>query len=63
MDTDGAEEFDYLDRDGAIFRRRKGQPGRSVQDVLVNGKWTPYKGDAFAVGMWGDVIPNPLTEA
>lgn len=59
MDADGAAEFDYLDRDGAIFRRRKGQPGMSVNDVLIDGNWQPYRGDAFAAGMWGDVIPKP----
>lgn len=56
-------EYDFLDHDGAQFRRRKGQLGVGVNDVLIRGQWEPYKGDAFAVGMWGDPIPDPLEAA
>jgi hypothetical protein len=46
-------DYDYLERDGAYFRRRSGKATGSVDDVLHGDKWVPYEGDALEAGAWG----------
>lgn len=51
----------YFDLDGAKFRRRAGVSYRSVDDVLVDGKWEPYEGsDPLKPAVFGNEIEDPL---
>lgn len=51
----------FFDLDGTKFRRRAGVGYRSVDDVLVDGKWTPYEGnDALKPAVFGNEIEDPL---
>jgi hypothetical protein len=50
--------WEFRDRDGAIFRRPKGEPG-GVTDVWVKGAWKPYKGDRTAAYLESDPAEDP----
>ncbi|MGI4795092.1 MAG: hypothetical protein ACRYG8_13670 [Janthinobacterium lividum] len=61
MDPEGmSADFDYLEYDGAYFRRRKGRPGISVEDVLHGDHWVPYQGDRYERGAYGTPCVDPL---
>lgn len=57
---DAAAEYDYIEYDGAHFRRCKSKPGLSVEDVLHDGRWVPYQGDRYERGAYGSPCHNPL---
>jgi hypothetical protein len=56
-----SDEWEYFDRDGAIFRRPKGNIGR-VTHVHSNGEWKEYAGDGLLPSLFGDRINDPLPE-
>lgn len=64
METpDKPDDCTYFDYSNAQFRRdNTGRTMfRSIDDVLIDGKWTPYKGkDPLAPALYGDEIPDPL---
>ena len=49
----GMEGWDFIDHEGATFRRRRGEVSWAVDDVFANGRWSPYAGDALKVGTYG----------
>ena len=53
-------EWEYLDHEGAQFRRRAGNASWAVDDVLHGREWKPYQGDRLHVGTFGDIIDDPL---
>lgn len=54
-----AAAYDFVDHDGATFRRRRGKVSWAVDDVLHGDKWEPYTGDALEAGQFGDSIDAP----
>lgn len=53
--------YSYFDLDGAKFRRFNNGFTESVDDVLEDGAWVPYRGsDPLKPAHWGDQIPDPL---
>ncbi len=58
-----AIKYSYFDLDGAYFRRADGLGTRSVDDVLHEGEWKPYRGDCLRPALFGDQIEDPLKES
>ena len=57
----GSGKFSFFDHEGAQFRRADNGLSRGVDDVLLNGKWQPYKGsDRLQPALYGDEISDPL---
>lgn len=48
---------EFFRHDNAIFRRKPGKKGVGVDDVLVDGKFVPYKGDRIEPAMYGIKLP------
>jgi len=46
----------YFHHDNAYFRRRGDSGNMGVEDVLSDGKWVPYEGDAIKPVLFGDVV-------
>lgn len=60
---DKPDDYTYFDYSNAQFRRNNTGRAmfRSIDDVLIKGAWTPYKGkDPLAPALYGDEIPDPL---
>ncbi len=57
--ADDVSSFEYLNGDNVFYRRRAGT-GAAVDDVLQDGMWRPYAGDAFAAGTNSDRCEDPL---
>ncbi len=53
--------YSFFDLDGAKFRRFNNGVTESVDDVLEDGTWVPYRGsDPLKPAMFGDQIRDPL---
>ena len=56
-----AQPYSYFEHDDAHFRRDNSRFGRSVHDVLQDGKWVPYRGrDPLAPATFGTPCQDPL---
>ena len=51
--------WEYLEYDGAFFRKRADSGLISVDEVWDGSAWVPYQGDRFDRGSFG----NRITEA
>ena len=49
-------KYNYFEKDGAIFRRKKSVKTMSVEDVKTPDGWKPYQGDRLAPVYFGDSI-------
>lgn len=53
----------YFEHEGAYYRRTAPERYQSIDDVLVDGAWQPYKGaDRIKPAMFGDPVPDPLAK-
>jgi hypothetical protein len=55
-------EWEYRDREGAIFRFPKKWRYGPVQDVLHGNKWVPYAGDRLKAYLQSDLSDAPILE-
>lgn len=57
----GGKRYTHFEHDGAYYRRAENGLTRSVDDVLRNGRWVPYKGsDPLYPALFGNEVADPL---
>lgn len=51
-----ADDFDYFEKDGAYFRRRKSLGLMGVHEVRAGNSWKPYHGNSMAPPTFGSRV-------
>jgi hypothetical protein len=50
------KDWEYFERDGACFRRKKSLGFIDVNEVRAGNKWKPYNGELVKPAIFGDEV-------